>query len=121
MFYSSVKSLKLLEVILNGYPFIFMKDFRFLVFSFSRLPLNVYSVSIKLICRANELQNRPTKCWFLNTGSSDFDKNIPLNDVRLELGICQEIFGAFYASKCHFLLNFCPLFLHRGIEVAFAF
>ena len=83
--------------------------------------LAVIQFPLSWFVEQSELQNRPTKCWFLNTGSSDFDKNIPLNDVRLELGICQEIFGAFYASKCHFLLNFCPLFLHRGIEVAFAF
>ena len=87
----------------------FHKDFRFLVCSFSRLPLNVIQFPLDWFVELSELRNRPTKCWFLNTGSSDFNKNIPLNDVRLGLGICQEIFGAFYASKCHYLLNFCPL------------
>ena len=65
-------------------------------------------------CRANELQNRPTKCWFLNTESSDFDKNIPLYDFRLELGRGQEIFGNFLPQN----VTFCSIFvLFSCIEV----
>ena len=104
-----------------GYPFIFIKDCRFLVCSFSRLPFGCYSVSIRLICRAIRTTKSADKVLVPQHWIIGFWQKYSFEWRKAWIRDMSGNFWCFLCLKMSLFAQFLSSFLHRGIEVAFAF